>query len=52
MSFSVLYASISGMLLPDSWKSSFVDVIGDGKCVNATASMKVDGLYVFKVNIH
>ena len=53
MSFSVLHASIAGMSQTDYWKSSFVDGIGDCKCVwNANVSMEVDGLYVFEVKIH
>ena len=53
MSFPVLHVSIDGMLLPDSWKSSFVVVIGDGKCgLNSNSSMEVNGLYGFEVNIH
>ena len=53
MSFSVLHASISGISLPDYWKSSFVYCIGNGDCgLNATSPMEVYGLSVFEVNIH
>ena len=52
MSFSVLYASIAGISLPDSWKNSFIYCIGDGKCgLNDTSSMEVSGFSVFEVNI-
>ena len=48
MIFSVLHASISGMSLPDSWKSTFVDDIGVGESgLNYTSLMEVDVFFVF-----